>query len=576
MKRTIKNRLLIALLSVATVFAVAFGLSLSNKIKTTYAEPELPALQNVQQDGSVLTWDAFDGAVYYFIEIGNGGTTFNEPTVDLEYMAKYFQVDSGDCQYSIYAMDENHEQLSEYYIGFYYFTNTQIPLDNPTVWWDHSTACWTAVDGVDEYNSYRLYFYEYVDGENDVYLDWDNSSNTYKPVYGLVEGKTYYFEVQARAGDLDHKDSELVRSDLKTMTAEDLEYVYVEKAFTLLPEDIEVAPGENPEPTWAVNFDAVKYEVLRGSYLEATKAENIPAGTEMSTTLATFSVETSKDYVVKVYYGDGANDYIETTFTCTWVEEIASTTLTGTVEIDGAELIEVNTEEGYYRYLQVKCGDTITATLTNTNNSGVLSYYLLYYNKYTGYWYYDDHDETDNTFTFEWWDVGFRYLIDIQSSVESGKRESIEIRCVKADGPDAPFELTTTACTTSDNNDGTISGVNTDMEYKLETAEEWNEITEDTITGLASGTYKVRYAETDTNFAGEEATVVIDAYEAPAPVNPIVPEPKPAEKGGLSVGAIIGIVIAAVVVCGCGGFAIYWFIIKKKTWADFIAIFKKK
>ena len=109
------------------------------------------------------------------------------------------------------------------------------------------------------------------------------------------------------------------------------------------------------------------------------------------------------------------------------------------------------------------------------------------------------------------------------------------------------------------------------MEYKLETAEEWNEITEDTITGLASGTYKVRYAETDTNFAGEEATVVIDSYAAPDPV-----DPKPAEKGGLSVGAIIGIVIAAVVVCGCGGFAIYWFIIKKKTWADFIALFKRK
>ena len=45
--------------------------------------------------------------------------------------------------------------------------------------------------------------------------------------------------------------------------------------------------------------------------------------------------------------------------------------------------------------------------------------------------------------------------------------------------------------------------------------------------------------------------------------------------GGLGVGAIIGIVVGSVAVVGIGGFAIFWFVIKKKNFADLIAVFKK-
>ena len=48
------------------------------------------------------------------------------------------------------------------------------------------------------------------------------------------------------------------------------------------------------------------------------------------------------------------------------------------------------------------------------------------------------------------------------------------------------------------------------------------------------------------------------------------------DDGGLGTGAIVGIVIGSVAVAGVGGFALFWFVIKKKTWADFLAIFKKK
>ncbi|MBO5045861.1 MAG: hypothetical protein J6C93_03220 [Clostridia bacterium] len=46
-------------------------------------------------------------------------------------------------------------------------------------------------------------------------------------------------------------------------------------------------------------------------------------------------------------------------------------------------------------------------------------------------------------------------------------------------------------------------------------------------------------------------------------------------KDGLSAGAIVGIAVGSVAVVGVGGFALVWFVVKKKTWADLVAIFKK-
>lgn len=48
------------------------------------------------------------------------------------------------------------------------------------------------------------------------------------------------------------------------------------------------------------------------------------------------------------------------------------------------------------------------------------------------------------------------------------------------------------------------------------------------------------------------------------------------EKTELSGGAIVCIVVGSVALVGLGGFAIFWFVIKKKKVADLIAIFKKK
>ena len=50
------------------------------------------------------------------------------------------------------------------------------------------------------------------------------------------------------------------------------------------------------------------------------------------------------------------------------------------------------------------------------------------------------------------------------------------------------------------------------------------------------------------------------------------PEP---DKGGLSTGAIVGIAVGSVAVAGLGGCAIFWFVIKKKSYADLIAAINK-
>ena len=52
-------------------------------------------------------------------------------------------------------------------------------------------------------------------------------------------------------------------------------------------------------------------------------------------------------------------------------------------------------------------------------------------------------------------------------------------------------------------------------------------------------------------------------------------EPSESKKG-LSTGAIIGIVIGSAATAGVGGFALVWFAIKKKSFADLIAVFNKK
>ena len=80
--------------------------------------------------------------------------------------------------------------------------------------------------------------------------------------------------------------------------------------------------------------------------------------------------------------------------------------------------------------------------------------------------------------------------------------------------------------------------------------------------------------------AGEkERECSVCGFKENAPVEALgdeQPGDEQPEKTGLSGGAIAGIAVGSVAVAGVGGFSVFWFVIKKKKFADLIAIFKKK
>ena len=84
---------------------------------------------------------------------------------------------------------------------------------------------------------------------------------------------------------------------------------------------------------------------------------------------------------------------------------------------------------------------------------------------------------------------------------------------------------------------------------------------------------KIVSTEKSYTFKVTGATTLTAAYEdKPSGGGEIAP---PAKKDGLSGGQIAGIVIGSVAVAGIGGFAIFWFAVKKKTFADLGALLKK-
>ncbi len=82
----------------------------------------------------------------------------------------------------------------------------------------------------------------------------------------------------------------------------------------------------------------------------------------------------------------------------------------------------------------------------------------------------------------------------------------------------APTGLVGVAPASSANDDGQITGVTTDMEYRLEADIEYTTATSTTITGLKPGTYCVRYAAKTGYLASEDTIVVVAPYSTEEPV----------------------------------------------------------
>ena len=120
---------------------------------------------------------------------------------------------------------------------------------------------------------------------------------------------------------------------------------------------------------------------------------------------------------------------------------------------------------------------------------------------------------------------------------------------------------------------GNTADHNHGSEWQKNADEHWNE--------CACGDKANKAAHTDSDNNGKCDTCEYQMSTTPdnpnnTPDNPNNTPVDPADdKDGLGAGAIVGIVIGSVAVVGIGGFALFWFVIKKKSFADLIAIFKK-
>jgi hypothetical protein len=75
--------------------------------------------------------------------------------------------------------------------------------------------------------------------------------------------------------------------------------------------------------------------------------------------------------------------------------------------------------------------------------------------------------------------------------------------------PTAPDTVTAVKASAADKTDGKITGVTSDMEYRIADTGTWTAITGTEITGLAAGSYEVRIKATDSSFASESVAVTV-------------------------------------------------------------------
>ncbi|MDG0794556.1 hypothetical protein OMP38_29740 [Cohnella ginsengisoli] len=106
---------------------------------------------------------------------------------------------------------------------------------------------------------------------------------------------------------------------------------------------------------------------------------------------------------------------------------------------------------------------------------------------------------------------------------------SVDVVVPSKQTQDAPTGLQGVAPTSSANNDGQITGVTADLEYKAHGANAYTPVTGSTITGLAAGKYHVRVAAKPGFYASADVEVTVPGYVAPyvPPVSSTTPTPTP-------------------------------------------------
>ena len=185
-------------------------------------------------------------------------------------------------------------------------------------------------------------------------------------------------------------------------------------------------------------------------------------------------------------------------------QNLTVASLTGTITISGTP----------------KFGEMLTAAYEPGNNTGTLSYQWKRDNIEIGI--------HSNTYILEEDDIGQTLTCEVTSDVQTGSVSSDGATIAKADGLAITEVISVEGCTTPENDDGKLIGVTSAMEYKKFSDASYTSVSGSAIsvsgsaisvsgsaiTGLTSGDYMVRYAETDTHKAGPNTIFTVASFSS--------------------------------------------------------------
>lgn len=157
----------------------------------------------------------------------------------------------------------------------------------------------------------------------------------------------------------------------------------------------------------------------------------------------------------------------------------------------------------------ISISSSVTGNSTQTVNAGTAIDPVVF-EASDDYYFPTDYGYTEGDFTIA--REGYT-KIKVSGTPTGDVEFTLKDATKKAAGPAAP-DVGHTDCTTDANNDGTITGVNNEMEYRKGNESLWSRVTgsDGVIKNLVPGTYEVRYAATPAVKAGTSKTVVIKGY----------------------------------------------------------------
>ena len=277
----------------------------------------------------------------------------------------------------------------------------------------------------------------------------------------------------------------------KTMTLSNVEvtdksYDIVEHAITPATVNIAAAPA-----TYTVTY-------YSGGTSEAPQQVNVTGGQEYTLIDCPFTAPEDKEFSGWTVSGIEGQHQPGYTFTITgnvivnakWKDKTPPAPTTYTVTVNG--------------------GTGVTANSTQTVNQGEAITDVVI-EAWDNYYFPERYGENSGKF-------GIAVTRNSPSKITVSGTPTADVTinlpaaAMKAENPKIP-SVTPVHCTAA-GNDGKITGVDASMEYKKgATGDTWYIVGDNTeITGLASGTYYVRYKATATQKASTPAEVVINAY----------------------------------------------------------------